>query len=155
MALVPIPLLSEIQAEIGHIRQGACEVASASVQAFVTSPSVAQAGLHTVQRHIELLELLVVKLHAVARGIGDMQARFARVMDLEWHSPAGRAFRVSVDRRQVQAQQLETTAWLTMRMAQQSANELRVQLAAMQSLLAAARAALGGAAGVGLGRVCS
>lgn len=155
MALVPIPVLSEIHAGIGHIRQGACDAASASVQAFVTSPSVAQSGLHIVQQHIEILEHLVVKLRSVASGIGHMHTRFGRIADLEWHSPAGRAFQMSVDRRQVQAQHLEATAMQTMRLAQRSIEELRMQLAAMQSLLVAARAAVGGTAAAAVGRVCS
>lgn len=155
MTVVQIPSLSEIGAGLGYVANGACDMASAAVQEWVNSPSTAQAGLHLLASQIDALEHLVIKLRMVADGIEQVHGKLVATHHMEWHSPAGRAFRKAVDLGQVQAQQLENTARETVRLAQLSIDELRTMVASLQSLLATARAAIGDPVAGALQQVCS
>lgn len=154
MVLVDIPSMAEIGTGMTLVANGACELASQSVQQFVTSPSVAQAGLNALAAQIEVLEQLVTKLRQVAAGIEKVKGQLGATLSMEWHSPAGQAFRTAVGDRQVQAEHLTQTAQETARLAHQGIDELRTMIASLQSLLAAARAAMGDVASGALEQVC-
>ncbi|NWN88668.1 MAG: hypothetical protein HLX51_09045 [Micrococcaceae bacterium] len=155
MALVEIPTMAELGSGINWVAEGACEMASGAVQDFVTNPSVAETGLSMVASQIEVLEQLVQTLREVGAGIEDVHGRLTATHQLEWHSPAGNAFRHAVGLGQERAKRLEETAMDTALLASQSVDELRIMISALQSLLAAGRAALGDVAGSAVGQVCS
>lgn len=155
MVMVDIPSMTEIASGMSLVADGACQVASRAVQDFVSSPSLAQAGLHALAAQIEALEQLVAKLREVAAGIDDVQGRLGSTLAMEWHSPAGEAFRTAVGDRQAQAQQLEQLTLETARLAGQSIDELRTMIASLQSLLSTARAALGDTASGMVEAVCA
>ena len=155
MVMVDIPSMAEIANGMSHVANGACELASQTVQQFVTSPSIAQAGLSALTVQIEVLEQLVVRLREVAAGIEDVHGRLEATVHMEWHSPAGEAFRIAVGDRKVQAQNLEHMAFETARLANLGIDELRTTIASLQSLLAAARASIGDVAAGAMAQVCS
>ncbi len=155
MVMVQIPSLSEIGAGIGYVANGACDMASSAVQQWVSSPSTAQTGLNVLAAQIETLEHLVLKLRAVADGIEQIHTRLVAVQDLEWHSPAGQAFREALVYRQLNARQLENTAAETVRLARHSIDELRALVSGLQSLVATARASLGDSVSGTIAQVCS
>ena len=70
-----IPPLSEIGAGIGYVANNACDMASSAVQQWVTSPSIAQAGLQALSSQIDALEQLVVKLRIVADGVEQVHGK--------------------------------------------------------------------------------
>lgn len=154
MLMVEIPSMSEIGPGMSLVAQGACEMASQAVQQFVSSPSIAQAGLNALAAQIEVLEQLVAKLRAVTAGIEDVQRQLGATLTMEWHSPAGEAFRTAVSDRQSQAQHLADLTQETARLAGQGIDELRTMIASLQSLLATARAAMGDAASGAIAQVC-
>lgn len=155
MTSVAIPSLDEIGAGISLVADGACEMASGAVQDFVTSPSIAATGLNVVASQIEVLEHLVAKLREVGAGIEQVHDKLAATVQLEWHSPAGNAFREAVGSRQEHARRLRETAMQTASLASQGIDELRIMISSLQTLLAAARTAVGTAAGATVARVCS
>lgn len=155
MTLVAIPSLSEIGAGISLVSEGACDAASGAVQNFVNSPSVAETGLNLVASQIQVLEQLVTKLREVSSGIEQVHDKLSSTVQLEWHSPAGNAFREAVGTRQEQAMRLHETAVGTATLANQGIEELRIMISGLQSLLAAARTAMGATAGVAVAQVCS
>lgn len=146
MVMVEIPSMAEIASGMSLVADGACDLASRTVQDFVSSPSVAQAGLHALAAQIEVLEQLVAKLREVAVGIDEVQGQLGSTLAMEWHSPAGEAFRIAVGDRKVQAEQLAQLTLETARLAGHGIDELRTMIASLQTLLATARAALGDAA---------
>ena len=150
-----IPPLSEIGAGIGYVANNACDMASSAVQQWVTSPSIAQAGLQALSSQIDALEQLVVKLRIVADGVEQVHGKLVATHHIEWHSPAGQAFREAVNLGQSRAQELENTARQTVRLAQASLEELRTLIAGLQTLLATARAAVGDSVAGALGQVCA
>lgn len=155
MTSVAIPSLSEIGAGISLVADGACEMASSAVQNFVTQPSTAQLGLNILASQIEVLEQLVSKLREVAAGIEQVHDKLATTAHLEWHSPAGNAFREAVGARQEHASRLRDTSAQTAILASQGVDELRIMISSLQSLLAASRTTVGDAAGTTIARVCS
>lgn len=155
MTLVAIPSLAEIGTGMSLVSNGACDAASSAVQNFVNNPSTAEAGLNLVASQIQLLEQLVAKLREVSRGIEQVHNKLAATTQLEWHSPAGNAFREAVGTRQDRAKQLQETAVGTATLANQGIEELRIMISGLQSLLAAARTAMGTTAGVAVTKVCS
>jgi hypothetical protein len=146
MVMVDIPSMAEIASGMSLVADGACDLASRAVQDFVSSPSLAQAGLHAVAAQIEALEQLIARLREVAAGIAEVQGKLASTVAMEWHSPAGEAFRTAVGDRKIQAEQLEQLTLDTARLATDGIDELRTMIAGLQTLLATARAALGDAA---------
>lgn len=155
MTLVPVPSLAEIGAGIGLVSEGACDMASGAVQNFVNSPSVAETGLNLLASQIDVLEQLVAKLQEVGTGIEQVHEKLSATVQLEWHSPAGNAFRDAVGTRQEHARQLQETSVQTATLARQGIDELRVMISSLQSLLAAARTAAGVSAGAAVAKVCS
>lgn len=155
MVMVAIPSMAEIGTGISLVTNGACELAPEAVQQFVTSPSIAQAGLNALAAQIEVLEQLVAKLRHVATGIETVQGRLGATLNMEWHSPAGEAFRIAVGERKVQAQQLESLTLETVQLAHQGIDELRTFISSLQSLLSAARATMGDVASGAVAQVCS
>ena len=155
MVMVDIPSLTEIGNGISLVTNGACELASHAVQQFVTSPSIAQAGLSALAAQVEVLEQLVAKLHEVAAGIDEVHGKLGATLQMEWHSPAGEAFRIAVGDRKVQAQNLENMAIETARLAKLGIDEIRTTIASLQSLLSAARASVGDVASGAIAQVCS
>lgn len=155
MVMVDIPSMAEIGNGISLVANGACELASQTVQQFVASPSIAQSGLSALASQVEVLEQLVAKLHEVAAGIDDVHGKLGATLLMEWHSPAGEAFRIAVGDRKVQAQNLENMAVETVRLAKLGIDEIRTTIASLQSLLAAARAAVGDVASGAVAQVCS
>lgn len=155
MVFPQIPSMAEIGTSITLVTNGACEVASSAVQQFIDSPTIAQVGFQALAAQIEVLEHLVTKLRAVAAGIAEVRTKLESTVQLEWHSPAGTAFRAAVRQRQDHADYLAQSANETVILANQGIEELRVRIAGLQSLLAAARAALGDTAAATIGQVCS
>lgn len=155
MVFPQIPSMAEIGTSITLVTHGACEAASSAVQQFIANPTVAQVGLQALAAQIEVLEHLVTKLRAVALGISDVRTLLEATAQLEWHSPAGTAFRTAVRQRQDHADYLMQSAHETVALARQGIEELQVRIAGLQSLLAAARAALGDTAAATMGQVCS
>lgn len=155
MVLAQIPSLPEISIGIQHVANGTCEMASSAVQQWVNSPSTAQAGLHLLAAQIDTLEHLVVKLRMVADGIEQVHSKLQATLHMEWHSPAGTAFRDAVAVGQSQTHHLEHTARETVRLAQASIEELRILISGLQSLIVAARTAVGDTVSGALQQVCS
>lgn len=155
MTLVDIPTMAEIGAGMSLVADGACELASGAVQDFVNTPSTAELGLNVLAAQIEALEQLVEKLREVGAGIDEVHGKLAVTQQMEWHSPAGNAFREASLLRQEHAKKLEQTAMETAVLARQGIDELRMIVASLQSLLAAARTAAGATAGVAVAQVCS
>lgn len=143
MVMVEIPSMAEIASGISSVAEGACELASRSIQEFVSSPSVAQAGLHALAAQIEALEQVVAKLREVASGIEQVHSQLGATLAMDWQSPAGEAFRTAVGDRRIQAEQLAQLTQETARLAGLGIDELRAMIASLQTLLATARAALG------------
>src|SRR5699024_6165040 len=83
----------------------------------------------------------------VSAGIEQVHDKLAATMQLEWHSPAGNAFREAVGTRQEHAHKLRETSMQTATLAGQGIDELRIMIASLQTLLAAARSAVGATAG--------
>ena len=154
MVTVLIPSLPEITSGIGYVTNGACDMASTAVQQWINSPSTAQMGLNVLAAQIEALEQLVVKLRGVAQGVEQVYVKLVAAQELEWHSPAGRAFRVALGSRQLNAKELEATALDTVRLARLSIDELRTVVASLQTLLATVRATAGAAASSAIEQVC-
>ena len=154
MVTVLIPSLPEITSGIGYLTNGACDMASSAVQQWVNSPSKAHVGLNILAAQIEALEQLVVKLRAVADGIEQVHIKLVAAQELEWHSPAGQAFRQALGYRQQNAKELEATALETVRLARLSIDELRSVVAGLQTLLATARATAGMATSGVIEQVC-
>lgn len=155
MTLVAIPSLAEIGAGISLVADGACDMASGAVQNFVKSPSTAESGLNLLASQIDMLEQLVAKLREVSAGIEQVHDKLTATVQLEWHSPAGNAFRQAVGTRQQHAKELQETSVRTATLASQGIDELRIMISSLQSLLAAARAAVGAAATSTVDQVCS
>lgn len=155
MVFPEIPSMAEIGTGITQVTQGACDLASSAVQQFISSPTIAQVGLQALAVQIEVLEHLVTKLRAVATGIAEVHTKLEVTVQLEWHSPAGTAFRAAVRQRQDHTDKLAQTAHETVVLANQGIDELRIRIAGLQSLLAAARATLGDTAAASIGQVCS
>ncbi len=155
MVMVDIPSMAEVGTGMSLVANGACELASHAVQQFVSSPSIAQAGLHALAAQIEVLEHLVAMLREVAAGIDDVRGQLGATVAMEWHSPAGEAFRTAVGDRQVQAQHLEQLTQETARLASHGIDELRTMVASLQTLLATARAAVGDVASGAIDQVCA
>lgn len=155
MVMVEIPSMTEIGTGMSLVAQGACEMASQAVQQFVSSPSIAQTGLNALAAQIEVLEQLVAKLRAVAAGIEDVQRQLGATLTMEWHSPAGEAFRTAVGDRQSQAHHLAELTQETARLAGQGIDELRTMIASLRSLLATARASMGDMASGAIAQVCA
>src|SRR5690625_4942634 len=143
MVMVAIPSMAEIGTGISLVTNGACELASEAVQQFVTSPSIAQAGLNALVAQIEVLEQLVAKLRHVATGIETVQGRLGATLNMEWHSPAGEAFRIAVEVRKVQAQQLESLSLDTVKLAHHGIVELRTFTSSLHEFLSIDRAYMG------------
>lgn len=154
MTSVAIPSLAEIGAGICQVSDGACDMASSAVQQFVTSPSIAETGLNMLASQIEVLEQLIEKLREVSFGIEQVHDKLAATAQLEWHSPAGNVFREAVGTRQEQAQKLRETSMQTATLASQGIDELRIMISSLQTLLTAARTAVGTTAGAAVARVC-
>ena len=129
-------------------------MASTAVQQWINSPSTAQMGLNVLAAQIEALEQLVVKLRGVAQGVEQVYVKIVAAQELEWHSPAGRAFREALGSRQLNAKELEATALDTVRLARLSIDELRTVVASLQTLLATVRATAGAAASSAIEQVC-
>lgn len=155
MVVVDIPSMTQIATDIALVKGGACELASQTVQQFVSSPSIAQAGLNALAVQIEVLEQLVAKLREVAAGIDEVHGRLGATLAMEWHSPAGQAFRTAVGDRQSQAEDLSRLTQETALLANQGIDELRATIVSLQSLLSAARAAVGDMASGALQQVCA
>lgn len=155
MVMVQIPSLPEIGAGIGYVANGTCEMASTAVQQWVNSPSTAQAGLQLLAAQIDTLEHLVLKLRMVADGIDQVHGKLTVTYDMEWHSPAGQAFREAVGNGQIRAQHLQSTAHETIRLAHTSIEELRTMVAGLQTLLTTARVAVGDTVSGAIEQVCS
>lgn len=155
MMVSAIPSIQDIGAGLTLVANGACDLASSTVQQFVANPSIAQAGLHVLAAQIEVLEHLVAKLRFVALGIQEVQTNLSATRQMEWHSPAGQAFRSAVEQRQAHAAQLTQLIGDIARLAKHSIDDLRAQIAALQTLLVAARAAMGDMATAAIGQVCS
>lgn len=154
MTVVAIPSMAEIGAGIGLVSDRACDKASGAVQNFVQSPSIAETGLNLLASQIDTLEQLVAKLREVGAGIEQVHEKLAATTQLEWHSPAGTAFREAVGTRQEQAKQLRETSVQTATLARQGIDELRAMISGLQSLLATARTATGITAGTAVATVC-
>lgn len=155
MTSVVIPSPAEIGVGISLVSGGACDMASSAVQQFVSSPSMAETGLNMLASQIEVLEQLVAKLREVSAGIEQVHDTLAATTQMEWHSPAGQVFREAVGQRQEHALTLRETSSQTATLASQGIDELRVMIASLQTLLAAARSTVGMAAGTTVARMCA
>ena len=82
MVMVDIPSMAEVGTGMSLVANGACELASHAVQQFVSSPSIAQAGLHALAAQIEVLEHLVAMLREVAAGIDEVRTMVASLQTL-------------------------------------------------------------------------
>lgn len=155
MMSVVIPSPAEIGAGISLVSDGACDMASSAVQQFVSSPSISETGLNMLASQIEVLEQLVAKLREVSAGIEQVHDKLAATVQLEWHSPAGNVFREAVGTRQEHAHKLRDTTIQTATLAGQGIDELRIMIASLQTLLAAARTAVGATAGSAVAGMCA